>query len=127
MALTAIRHAKSWAALAVAVTAAGCASSPVDYAASLSTQDPKWNSPQCQQARMDAQAYVAREQKHPGWTTGVLIGPYGLGIAAAIKEHEQLQRKQFARQVHLQCSSLPLPKKLEFNPALETVKQTKYP
>jgi len=37
----------------------------------------------------------------------------------ASKEAEQKQRKLFARQVHLQCSSLPLPKELQgdLNPA----------
>ena len=98
--------------VALAATVAGCATSPVDYGASLSPQDPKWASPDCQQARAAAAAYEVREKQHPGWEFAAL-GPYGLGIIAATKEAEQKQRKLHARDVHLQCSSLPLPKELQ--------------
>ncbi|MER8694507.1 hypothetical protein NKI77_16040 [Mesorhizobium opportunistum] len=120
-----MRIAMGIATSALAATLAGCATSPVDYGASLSQQDQKWASPQCQQARAVASDYEAREKHHPGWEF-VALGPYGLGIIAATKEHEQKQRKLFAREVHLQCSSLPLPKELEgdFSP---TNAQTKYP
>lgn len=97
---------------ALAATMAGCATSPVDYGASLSQQDQKWATPQCQQARAAASDYAVREKTHPGWEF-VALGPYGLGIIAATKEHEQKQRKLLARDVHLQCSSLPLPKELQ--------------
>ncbi|MER9586719.1 hypothetical protein [Mesorhizobium sp. M0276] len=112
--------------VALAVTMAGCATSPVDYGASLSQQDQKWASAECQQARLAASDYEVREKEHPGWGFGVLLGPYSMGLVAAIKEHEQKQRKLFAREVHLQCSSLPLPKELQgdLNPASA---QTKYP
>ncbi|RWM06025.1 hypothetical protein [Mesorhizobium sp.] len=111
--------------VAFAAALAGCVTSPVDYEAKLSQQDPKWASPECQQARMAASDYAAREKEHPGWGFGVLLGPYSMGLVAAVKEHEQQQRKLFARNVHLQCSSLPLPKELEGAP--EAVKPTKYP
>lgn len=114
-------------AIVVALSAAlaGCVSSPVNYGAKLSQQDPKWASPECQQARIAASDYDAREKEHPGWGFGVLLGPYSMGLVASIKEHEQQQRKLFARNVHLQCSSLPLPKELEGAP--EAIRQTKYP
>ncbi|MFA6157585.1 hypothetical protein [Mesorhizobium sp.] len=104
--------------VALAATLAGCATSPVDYGTSLSPQDPKYASPECQQARTAAADYSAREKTHPGWAF-VALGPYGLGILAATKEAEQKQRKLFARAVHQQCSSLPLPKELQgdLNPA----------
>ncbi|MBZ9678666.1 hypothetical protein [Mesorhizobium sp. ES1-1] len=110
---------------AVAATLAGCATSPVDYGTSLSQQDPKFASPECQHARTAAADYAAREKTHPGWAF-VALGPYGMGILAATKEAEQKQRRLFARDVHLQCSSLPLPKQLQgdLNPAGA---QTKYP
>lgn len=115
--------------VALAATVAGCATSPVDYGASLSKQDRKWASPECQQARMEASDYDAREKKQPGWGTGVFLGPYGLGLAAAIKEHQQKQRKLFARAVHLRCSSLPLPKELQsdLSPQAARANRTKYP
>ncbi len=109
---------------ALAAASAGCATSPVDYGASLSQQDPKWASPECQQARAAASDYEVREKQHPGWEFAAL-GPYGLGIIAATKEHEQKQRKLQDRQVHLQCSSLPLPEGLQGGPASPS--QTKYP
>jgi len=46
------------------------------------------------------------------WAAGLLLGPYGLGLAAAGKEHQAKQRKQLDREIHLQCSSQPLPKEL---------------
>lgn len=111
--------------VALAATVAGCATSPVDYEASLSQQDQKWASPQCQQARAAASDYDAREKQHPGWAF-VALGPYGLGILAAVKEHEQKQRKLIAREVHLQCSSLPLPKELQGDLSPASANQ-KYP
>lgn len=113
-----MRIALEIAMSALAATLGGCATSPVDYGVSLSQQDPKWASPQCQQARTAASDYAVREKSHPGWEFAAL-GPYGLGIIAATKQAEQKQRKLFARNVHLQCSSLPLPKELEgdLNPA----------
>ncbi len=112
---------------ALCAAAAGCASSPVDYGASLSQRDPKWASPECQRARTAASDYAAREKEHPGWGFGVLIGPYSMGLVAAVKEHERQQRKLFARNVHLQCSSQPLPKELDFDPQADAPTKTHYP
>jgi hypothetical protein len=112
--------------VALAATVAGCATSPVDYGASLSTQDQKWASPECEKARIAASDYEAREKEHPGWGF-VVLGPYGLGIIAAVKQHEQQQRKLFAREVHLQCSSLPLPKALQGDANPQAASPTKYP
>ena len=111
--------------VALTATVAGCVSSPVQYGASLSPQDPKWATPECQQARAAASDYAVREKQLPGWEFAAL-GPYGLGIIAATKEAEQKQRKLHARDVHLQCSSLPLPKELQgdLGPA---VAKAKYP
>lgn len=111
---------------ALAAAMAGCATSPVDYEASLSQQDQKWATPQCQQARAAASDYAVREKTHPGWEFAAL-GPYGLGIIAATKEHEQKQRKLLAREVHLQCSSLPLPKELQGDIGSDGPKPAKYP
>lgn len=112
--------------VALAATMAGCATSPVDYGASLSQQDQKWASPECQKALTAASDYEAREKEHPGWGF-VALGPYGLGIIAATKEHEQKQRKLFAREVHLQCSSLPLPEALQGDSNPQAASPTKYP
>ncbi|RWA72264.1 hypothetical protein [Mesorhizobium sp.] len=116
-------------AMVVALSAAlaGCVSSAVDYEAKLSQQDPKWASPACQQARSAVTDYAQREKDHPGWGFGVLLGPYSMGMVAAVKEHEQQQRRLLARQMHLQCSSQPLPKELDFDPAIYAPKKAQYP
>ena len=113
--------------VALTATVAGCVSSPAQYGASLSPQDPKWVTPECQQARTDAMNYDQREKGQPGWGFGVLLGPYSMGLVAAAKEHQQQQRRLIARQMHLQCSSLPLPKDLDFDPQIYAPKPAKYP
>jgi hypothetical protein len=112
------------AAGVVAATVAGCTTLPADYAATLSNQDPKWLSPECEQIREAALNYKERDLN---WAAGLLIGPYGLGIVAAGKEHQEKQRKLFAREMHMRCSSLPLPKELEINPQINpSITQTRH-
>ncbi|CAN7626386.1 hypothetical protein [Aminobacter sp. LjRoot7] len=91
---------------------AGCASQPVDHATTLSPQDPKWRSAECAQARAAAANYAASEKETMSVSAGLLLGPYGLGIAMAGKQHQAKMRKQFARDMHLKCSSKPLPASL---------------
>lgn len=89
---------------------AGCTSMPSEYAATLSTKDPKWQSAACRKARADAANY---KEQNVNWGAGALIGPYGLAIVAAGKEHQEKQRVKFARELHLKCSSEPLPRNLQ--------------
>ena len=96
---------------------AGCASSPANYAATLSQRDPKWFSPECQQIRAAAVNYEAGEKKTIGVATGMLLGPYGVGIALAGKDHRDKQRLLFNRELHEKCSSQPLPSELNINAA----------
>jgi len=98
-------------ACSLIIALCGCTTSPTDYAATLSPQDPKWQSPQCVQVRKAALDYAAGERKIY-WSAGLLLGPYGLGLAAASKEHQAKQRAQLDREIHLKCSSQPLPKEL---------------
>ncbi len=108
------RTARICAVGVVAAMAAGCTTSPTGYAATLSNQDPKWLSPQCQDIRVAALNY---KERNLNWAGGLLIGPYGLAIVAAGKEHQEKQRKLFARDMHMRCSSLPLPKELRITPS----------
>jgi hypothetical protein len=108
-----MKRVSTGAACLLAAMVAGCTSLPADYAATLSRQDPKWRSPECEQIRVAALDY---KEKNLSWGTGLLLGPYGLGLVAASKEHQEKQRKLLAREVHIQCSSLPLPKQLQINP-----------
>ncbi|MFE0015773.1 hypothetical protein ACFWXH_13075 [Mesorhizobium sp. NPDC059054] len=100
-------------AILLAALVSGCATSPTNYAATLSTKDPKWRSKQCEQIRATALAFEAKEKETRKLAPGLLLGPYGIGLALAIKEHQDKQRKQIARDMHMQCSSQPLPKELQ--------------
>ena len=100
--------------IGMAVVVWGCTTAPADYAATLSRQDPKWLSPGCREIRSQA---LNHKERNLNWASGLLIGPYGLALVAAGKEHQEKQRVLFAREVHMRCSSLPLPKKLQIDPA----------
>lgn len=110
-----MRHLSTSIAILLVAAVAGCTTTPSNYAATLSTQDPKWQSKQCEQVRTKALAYETKEKETRKLAPGLLLGPYGIGIALAIKEHQQKQRKLLARELHLQCSSQPLPKELQAN------------
>lgn len=56
---------------------------------------------------------------------GLLLGPYGLGLAAAGKEHQQKERKLYAREIHLKCSSQPLPRELQAADTTETGRRSR--
>ncbi|MBB5701185.1 hypothetical protein FHS76_001034 [Ochrobactrum daejeonense] len=109
----AMKHGGAGVVCLLSLAMAGCTTSPQNYAATLSSQDSKWQSPQCAEIRAAAVNYEAGEKKVSDLAPGLLIGPYGLGIAMAIKENDEKRRKNFVREMHLRCSSLPVPKELE--------------
>jgi hypothetical protein len=111
-----MKRVETGTACLLAAIVAGCTTLPADYAATLSTQDPKWRSPQCEQVRREALTHKERELR---WSGGLLLGPYGLAIVAAGKEHQAKQRKLVAREMHTRCSSRPLPKHLQILPAID--------
>jgi hypothetical protein len=101
------------AAFLLAAVVSGCTTLPADYASTLSAQDPKWQSPECEQVRVAAANYKERDAP---WAAGLLLGPYGLALVAAAKEQQEKQRKLLAREMHVRCSSLPLPQNLQIEP-----------
>jgi hypothetical protein len=115
----ATKRVSTGAAFLLAAAVAGCTTPPAEYGATLSTQDPKWRSPECEQIRAAAVNYEAGKTKPLNMGIALLLGPYGLALAAAGREHQEKQRKLFARDMHLQCSSLPLPQELQTNPSAE--------
>ena len=76
-------------------------------------KDPKWGSPQCQQARAKAADYAANEKQTMSVGAGMIFGIYGVGIAMAGKQNQKKQRTIVSRDVHLACSSQPLPRELQ--------------
>lgn len=97
-------------ACVLSALAVGCTTLPADYAATLASADPKWDTPGCAQARQAAANY---EDKRLGLGLALLMGPYGLALAAASQEQSVKRRKAVARDLHMNCSSEPLPKDLE--------------
>lgn len=101
-------------AAAVAVLA-GCAPKPAIYAEQLATNDPKWNSPECREIRLHALNYDDKvgQRFAIGIASGLLLGPFGLPIAVAADANQDEQRRIFSRELHLRCSSKPLPDSLK--------------
>jgi len=109
---------KKIAVLMTMVFLAGCTSTPSDYASTLSAKDPKWRSAACRNARAEAAKYT---EQNVNWAAGALIGPYGLALVAAGKEHQEKQRIVRARELHQKCSSQPLPRQLQRYPDAKKV------
>jgi len=112
-----MKRATTGAAILLLAALAACSKTvPSEYASTLSPADPKWQSEACRQMRADA----ARHDVDPDDTftlgKGVLLGPYGIGIAVAGMEHRENKRREFARDLHLQCSSQPVPQALKVTP-----------
>lgn len=106
---------RSVLALSICLVVAGCTMQPDKYAGTLSTKDPKWESADCKQIRLAALSYDDKVggRMAIGIGAGLLLGPFGIPIAAAADANQEEKRKAFTREVHLRCSSLPLPKNLE--------------
>ncbi len=101
--------------LSAAVALSGCVSSPDKYAASLPTDDPKFKTVECQKIREQSLEFDNQVGSRVaiGLASGLLLGPFGLPIAAAADAQQNDRRKYFAREIHLRCSSKPLPKELQ--------------
>jgi len=97
---------------------AGCTSTPDKYAAQLPQDDPKYNTQECKDIRLKALDFNNKigSRVAIGLASGLLLGPFGLPISIAADAEREEARKTFAREVHLRCSSKPLPKNLEVKP-----------
>lgn len=94
---------------------AGCVTTPAKYAATLSPKDPKWDSEDCKKIRLDALSFDDKVggRMAIGLATGLLLGPFGIPLAAAADANQNDVRKAYSREVHLRCSSKPLPDSLK--------------
>jgi hypothetical protein len=95
-----------------------CTATPDKYAASLPQNDPKYNTQECKDIRLQALSFDNKTGSRMaiGLASGLLLGPFGLPIAAASDAEREEARKLFAREIHMRCSSKPLPKNLEVKP-----------
>lgn len=92
----------------------GCTPTPAKYAASLPEDDPKWNTQECKDIRLQALNFDNKVGSRVaiGLASGLLLGPFGLPIAAAADGEREDARRDYAREVHVRCSSKPLPSNL---------------
>lgn len=103
---------------ALCIGLAGCQTTPAKYAAALPQDDPKWNSADCKAIRLKALDYDDKVggRMAIGIGAGLLLGPFGIPLAAAADANQNEIRKAWDREVHLACSSKPLPESLKDKP-----------
>ena len=91
----------------------GCAESPNNISKNY-IDDPKYSSEECKEMRIKALEYVDQilGRMGTGLAFGVFLGPMGVPIAAASELPLNEERKSWSREVHLACSSDPLPNRL---------------
>jgi len=88
---------------------AGCAPKPQLNIQSLSTADPKFNSPECLDIRSRALVYDDKvgERAAVGVTSGLFLGVFGLPIAASVDAAQNQEREAFNREIELRCMTNP--------------------
>jgi hypothetical protein len=94
------------AVCALCIGVAACASAtPQKTVAMLSMSDPKFNSPECADIRARAVGYDDKvaERAMTGMALGLILGPFGLPMAAATDKAQDDQRKGFDREITLRC------------------------
>ena len=91
-----------------------CAPGPKAMSADY-VEDPKYNTQECKDMRQKALEYNDRvlSRMGAGVGLGLLLGPFGLPLAAAGDVAQNEERKAWSREVHLACSSDPLPDNLK--------------
>lgn len=83
----------------------GCAYfSPQRHVAMLDTTNPKYNTPECEQARAEAMAYDDRMAERIAMGAGVgRLGPIGLGAAIKIDQDQHEKREAAKAKVDAAC------------------------
>jgi len=93
---------------------AGCAPDPKTMSGNY-LDDPKYNTEECKDMRQKALDYNDRTLSRigTGAALGLFLGPFGIPLAAGADVKQNEERKAWAREVHLACSSDPLPENLK--------------
>lgn len=93
---------------------AGCTAVPAKYAESLPSSDPKYNTQECKDIRVKALDFDNKVGQRilVGAGAGLLLGPLGIPFAVAADMDREEARRAFAREIHMRCSSKPLPSNL---------------
>lgn len=97
--------------LGVALVCAGCsvAAKPQTTIHTISPADPKFSSPECLDIRNRALVYDDKvgERAVIGIASGLLLGVFGLPIAAAADAAQNQEREAFNREIELRCMTNP--------------------
>ena len=107
---TTMKYSQSAIILVAALALTGCAKNPktltVDY-----VNDAKFNTAECKEIRKKALEYNDRVlgRTATGVGLGLLLGPFGIPLAAMGDVAQNEERKSWNREIHLACSSEPLP------------------
>jgi hypothetical protein len=91
----------------LAALLAGCSSTPQKTLTKLDMNDPKFNSPECSDIRARALTYDDKigERMAVGLVSGLLLGPFGLPLAASADARQEEERRVFNREITLRCYS----------------------
>lgn len=99
---------------------AGCAAQPQTYVESLRSSDPKFQSAACKAIRQQAKGYEQEETERLKSSIAIgLMSPSGALATTNVTNQQNVRRRQFNREVHLKCSSLPLPEDLTNIPEIQ--------
>lgn len=108
------------AAVAMGLICAGCATQPQTYAEGLGTTDPKWQSAACKAMRQRAGGYEqAESDRFKSEFLMHAISPSGTLATINVTNQRNVWRRQASRDVHLACSSRPLPEELTNIPEIQ--------
>lgn len=99
--------------LAFGLALGGCAAKPQQTMHSISSADPKFNSPECLDIRNRALVYDDKvgERAVTGMVGGLLLGVFFLPVAASIDAAQNQEREAFNREIELRCMTNPPPKR----------------
>ena len=107
-------------AVAMGLVCAGCATQPEAYVEGLGTTDAKWQTPACKAMRQRAGAYEQEESdRFKSEFLMHAISPSGTLATINVTNQRNIRRRQFSRDVHLACSSQPLPAELTNIPEIQ--------
>lgn len=92
---------------AMTLILAGCATNPQETLGTLNQADPKYESQSCLDARNAALAYNDKVMSRvgTGLVLGLLLGPFGIPIAAAVDMNQNDQRKWMNAEMERRCQT----------------------
>lgn len=91
--------------LSCVALATGCAANPKKTALRLNAEDPAFTSTDCRAARNAALDYNDRvyTRMGVGFATGLLLGPFGIPLAAMADAHQNDERKMLNDEITKRC------------------------